>query len=242
MQQLKQWIKHGNTPLARNAWRLALALRHAQMPLIPGLHHALYLSYSAARQALSNLARCLWWTPLMQSRLIAPAPRLYLYGGLPAILGPLQLRIGADCRVAGRTTLSGRGVEGQPAVLEVGRNCDIGWGSSIAVGRRVVLGDNVRLAPNCFLAGYPGHPMNAAERAAGLPEHPEQIGDIVLAADVWLGTGVMVMAGVHIGTGTVVAAGSVVTRDLPAGVLAGGSPARVLRHLSENDLGSGVLA
>ena len=225
MQQLKQWIKHGNTPLARNAWRLALALRHAQMPLIPGLHHALYLSYSAARQALSNLARCLWWTPLMQSRLIAPAPRLYLYGGLPAILGPLQLRIGADCRVAGRTTLSGRGVEGQPAVLEVGRNCDIGWGSSIAVGRRVVLGDNVRLAPNCFLAGYPG-----------------QIGDIVLAADVWLGTGVMVMAGVHIGTGTVVAAGSVVTRDLPAGVLAGGSPARVLRHLSENDLGSGVLA
>ncbi len=46
--------------------------------------------------------------------------------------------------------------------------------------------------------------------------------------DVWLGTGTIVLPGVEIGTGSVVAAGSVVTKDIPAQVLAGGNPARVL--------------
>jgi len=48
---------------------------------------------------------------------------------------------------------------------------------------------------------------------------------------VWLGGGVIVLPGVTIGSDTVVGAGAVVSRDLPAGVLAVGTPARVLRHL-----------
>ncbi len=231
MQALKAWLKNGETPLARTLWRVAKGLRQAQMPVIPGVHRVLYSVQVGARNLLANLMRSLWWTPLLQSRLQRPAPRLYLYGGLPAILGPLHWQMGSDCRVAGRTTLSARGAAKAPPQLLVGRNCDIGWGCTVAVGRRIVLGDNVRLAANCFLAGYPGHPLNAAERAAGLPEHDAQVGDILLDDDVWLGTGVMVMAGVRIGAGTVVAAGSVVTRDLPAGVLAGGNPAKVIRAL-----------
>ena len=113
----------------------------------------------------------------------------------------------------------------------VGSNVDIGWQTTIAVGRRVVLGDNVRIAGRALLAGYPGHPLDAAARAAGLPETDDQVGDIVLEDDVWLATGVTVSAGVRIGRGTVVAAGSVVTHDLPAGILAGGVPARMIRPL-----------
>jgi acetyltransferase-like isoleucine patch superfamily enzyme len=73
--------------------------------------------------------------------------------------------------------------------------------------------------------------MDPADRAAGLPDTPDQTGDIVLERDVWLATGVTVLAGVRIGAATVVAAGSVVTRDLPPGVLAAGVPARVIRSL-----------
>ena len=52
---------------------------------------------------------------------------------------------------------------------------------------------------------------------------------------MWLGGNTVVLPGVTIGAGTVVAAGSVVTRDLPAGVLAAGNPCRVVRELSEAD-------
>jgi acetyltransferase-like isoleucine patch superfamily enzyme len=113
----------------------------------------------------------------------------------------------------------------------VGNNVDIGWQTTIAVGRSIEIGNNVRSAGRAFLAGYPGHPIDAAARATGAPDTEDQIGDIVLEDDVWLATGVTVSAGVRIGRGTIVAAGSVVTKDLPPGVLAAGVPARVVRQL-----------
>jgi acetyltransferase-like isoleucine patch superfamily enzyme len=126
-------------------------------------------------------------------------------------------------------------------VLEIGDNVDIGWQSQISAGTRIVIGDNVRLAGRCMLAGFPGHPMDAAARAAGAPDTDDQIGDIVLERDVWLATGVTVLAGVRIGQGTVVAAGSIVTRDLPPRVLAAGVPARVIRALDSAPLASAPL-
>ncbi|MGB3684261.1 MAG: DapH/DapD/GlmU-related protein [Ornithinimicrobium sp.] len=54
---------------------------------------------------------------------------------------------------------------------------------------------------------------------------------ITIGDNVWLGGGVIVCPGVSIGADTVVGAGSVVSRDLPPGVLAVGSPARVIREL-----------
>ena len=92
----------------------------------------------------------------------------------------------------------------------------------------------MRIAARGMLSGYPGHPLDPEARARGLPDSDDQVGDIVLEQDVWLATGVSVMPGVRIGRGTVVAAGSVVTRDLPPMVLAGGIPARVIRELPQN--------
>lgn len=54
---------------------------------------------------------------------------------------------------------------------------------------------------------------------------------IVIGDNVWLGGGVVVCPGVTIGENTVVGAGAVVTRDLPANVVAVGNPARVLRPI-----------
>ena len=66
--------------------------------------------------------------------------------------------------------------------------------------------------------------------AAGLRRDKwEAARPIVVGDNVWLGGGVVVLPGVTIGTDTVVGAGSVVTRDLPAGVVAVGNPARVIR-------------
>jgi len=53
---------------------------------------------------------------------------------------------------------------------------------------------------------------------------------IVIEDDVWIGMGSVLMPGIRIGTGTVVGAGSIVTRDLPAGVVAFGQPCRVVRQ------------
>jgi maltose O-acetyltransferase len=75
------------------------------------------------------------------------------------------------------------------------------------------------------------HPIDPEPRGVGW-EYGEPI---TLADNVWLGGGVIVCPGVTIGQDTVVGAGAVVTRDLPAGVVAAGVPARVLREIGERD-------
>ena len=231
---LRQWVKHRQHPLADLIYRTVRGVRTWSMPPVPGVHRLLLSAHLGTVRLAQNLARTLWYTPLFQSRLARRAPGLYLYGGLPLVMGPLDIAIGPGTRMSGQTTFTGRHGAVRPR-LEIGGNVDVGWQTTIAVGRRVTIGDNVRIAGRTLLAGYPGHPLDAADRAAGRPDTEDQVGDIVLEDDVWLGTGVTVLAGVTIGRGTVVGAGSVVTRDLPPGVLAGGVPARVLRTIETGD-------
>jgi maltose O-acetyltransferase len=75
------------------------------------------------------------------------------------------------------------------------------------------------------------HPIDPEPRRLGW-EYAEPI---TIADNVWLGGGVIVCPGVTIGQDTVVGAGAVVTRDLPAGVVAAGVPARVLREIGDQD-------
>jgi maltose O-acetyltransferase len=90
----------------------------------------------------------------------------------------------------------------------------------------ITIGDDVQIGPNVQLltATHPLEPQPRRDKWEAA--EPITIGD-----NVWLGGGVIVCPGVSIGADTVVGAGSVVTRDLPAGVVAVGAPARVLREL-----------
>ena len=72
------------------------------------------------------------------------------------------------------------------------------------------------------------HPLNAMERRAWEFGKPVEIGD-----DVWVGGGAIILPGVRIGSRTVIGAGSVVTRDIPDGVLAAGNPCHVIRHIPD---------
>ncbi|OUS32125.1 acetyltransferase [Gammaproteobacteria bacterium 45_16_T64] len=228
----KQWIKTSNHPIAKFLFVTIKSLLNFDIPLPKFFLKLLYHCHCFFRTLFASLARVFIWTPLLKGRLDGVGKRLYLYGGLPFISGATQIHIGNDCRISGHTTISGRVVSDPAPVLMVGDNVDIGWLTTIAVGSRIEIGNNVRIAGRAFFAGYPGHPIDPIDRAKGLPDTDNQVGDIILEDDVWLATGVSVMAGVHIGHGTIVAADSVVTHDLPSMVLAAGSPAKVIRSLS----------
>jgi acetyltransferase-like isoleucine patch superfamily enzyme len=230
---LRLWARRRESPLALLAWRLADALRRPQLPVIRPLHRALYAAHRAATDAASWAAQAVWYAPLFQSRLESTAPRLRLACGMPQILGPLDIVLGADCKVNGVATWTGRAAAARRPQLEVGRNVTLGWRNVISVGTRVVIGDNALLSSDVHIAGYPGHSLDAAARAAGGPCDDAQSGDVVIGRDVWVGAGCFIGAGVEIGRGTVVAARSVVTRDLPPFVLAAGAPARAIRRLPQ---------
>ena len=229
----KQWVKTSDSASARFLKQCWLATKQLEVPNIPVLFKVLYHLHLSVKHVLGELLRVLYYTPIFKARLANKPKQLFLYGGLPAVIGSFDFIMGDKVRLAAKTTISGRTVMGSNPKLVVGNNVGIGWGTSISVGRNIVIGENARIAGDCYLAGYPGHPINAKDRALGLPDTEAQVGDIILGDDVWLGTGVKVMPNVTIGKGTIVGAGSVVTKDLPANVLAGGCPAKVIRSLEE---------
>ncbi|MFC7876444.1 sugar O-acetyltransferase [Isoptericola sp. NPDC057391] len=92
------------------------------------------------------------------------------------------------------------------------------------------IGDHVLIGPNVTITTA-GHPLDPdLRRDAAQFNLPVTIGD-----NVWIGSGVSIMPGVSIGDDSVIGAGSVVTRDVPAGVVAVGSPCRVLREIGDHD-------
>ena len=92
----------------------------------------------------------------------------------------------------------------------------------------VTIGDDTLLGPGVQLLTAT-HPLEPGPRR----ERWESAEPITIGRNVWLGGAVVVCPGVTIGDDTVVGAGSVVVRDLPAGVLAVGNPARVVRSLGD---------
>jgi maltose O-acetyltransferase len=119
-----------------------------------------------------------------------------------------------------------------PLFVDYGYQTTIGEGSFVNTGAvlldvaRISIGAHVQIGPGVQLL-TPTHPLDAQLRRTGVEAgEPITIGDTA-----WLGGGVIVCPGVTIGDNTVVGAGSVVTRDLPPGVVAVGNPARVLREL-----------
>ena len=235
LQAGKHWLKHNKHPGIRALCRFIKKLRVADIPVPKFPCQLLYFLHQSLTGAIAFLLRTFYWTPLFKSQLVRYGQSLYLYGGLPHISGPLHISLGNDCRISAQTTFSGRNsqVKGHPQkpTLLIGNNCDIGWMTTIAVGKQIIIGNNVRIAGRAFLAGYPGHPVNAGNRAQGAPDTDDQVRNIVIEDDAWLATGVSVMAGVRIGKGSIIASGSVVTRDIPPGVLAGGIPAVVIKKL-----------
>ncbi|WP_191600473.1 acyltransferase [Marinomonas algicola] len=235
MQNVKYWIKNSPTPIAKLVRQSYQPVKQLELPVIPIATKLIYQLHKVSHILFTSLFRRMYWTPLFKSQ-IKGGKGLYLYSGMPQLLGNVSITVGKGCRWSGISTVSGRCNNQDRPCLTIGENVDIGWQTSIAVGTSVTLDNNVRMAGRAFLAGYPGHPINPYDRAKGLPDEDHQVGAIHLKENVWLGTGVSIIGGVTVGENSIIGAGSVVTHNIPANVVAAGVPAKVIRKLNPNEL------
>ena len=146
-------------------------------------------------------------------------------------------------------------IDGNPYLVQIPFHCT--YGCNIYIGKNffsnnncvmmdnaeIRIGDNVMLAPNVTITTV-NHPLVADERRIFSTKdsfHPnkkgnwETIAPITIGDDVWIGSGCIILPGVTIGSGTTIGAGSVVTKDIPANVLACGVPCRVVREITDED-------
>ncbi len=113
--------------------------------------------------------------------------------------------------------------------IHVGKNVFINMGCKFQDQGGIFIGDGALIGHNVVLATL-NHAKSPCDRSTMLPA-PIHIGK-----NVWIGADATVLPGVTIGDGAIVAAGAVVNRDVPENTVVGGVPAKVIKHLSEEDL------
>ncbi len=115
------------------------------------------------------------------------------------------------------------------ARIRIGQGCFLNRETMLAASELIEIGDHVMFANGCFV-GDSDHryddPTKPVTWQGFEPKGPVRIAD-----NVWFGVNCVVTGGVSIGERCVIGSNSVVTRDLPAGVIAAGAPAKVLREI-----------
>ena len=188
-----------------------------------------------------------WVAPphLDQVSLAYLTPRGYIDPA--AIIYHSDLRLGQNVYLAprvlivetadgGSVSLGDKVAIHRDAILETGRRgyIQIGAGSSVHTGCQlkayiepILVGEGVMIAGNVAIYSYdhgmaPGQTIRSQPITAKAP--------VSIQNDAWVGTGAIILSGITVGEGAVVAAGAIVTRDVPAGAIVAGNPARVIRH------------
>lgn len=114
--------------------------------------------------------------------------------------------------------------------VHFGKNVYANFNLTLVDDTHIYVGDSTMIGPNVTIATA-GHPI--------LPVLREKVYQFNLPVRIgkncWIGAGAIILPGITIGDNTVVGAGSVVTKDLPANVVAVGNPCRILREIGERD-------
>lgn len=109
----------------------------------------------------------------------------------------------------------------------IGHNVFINYNLVLLDCAPVIIGNNVFIAPNVQIYTAE-HPLDPTERR----NHKGSARPIVVGDDVWIGGGVILLPGITIGKGTTIGAGSIVTKSIPANVIACGNPCRTIRSIT----------
>lgn len=144
-----------------------------------------------------------------------------------------SISVGKECRFMSKSWGNNIGLNHQcmlsaekDAVLTIGDKCSFS-GDSIRCFEKISIGNHVRVGANCLIIDGDAH-QDDPRSGRNKP--------IVIEDNVWIGGAVTVMKGVTIGKNSLIGYGSIVTKDIPANVIAAGNPCRVVKALDEETI------
>jgi acetyltransferase-like isoleucine patch superfamily enzyme len=227
-------VRRRETPFYERLYRIGKRLRRVEVPYYAPFWRLMYKERKIRVILWANFWRAVYYQPLFRSKCIRCGKGLEIQNKpIPLIIGNPLIEVGDEVFLSAKMTIAAHKNAESPRFV-IGDYTGMGYGVSVTIGEGVFIGDRCLIAAGVNIAGFNGHPSDAAARRAGLPDEvppPIRIGN-----DVWIGAGAMILKGVTIGDEAIVAAHAVVTRDVPPGALVGGIPAKVLRHANATDV------
>lgn len=118
------------------------------------------------------------------------------------------------------------------AKIKIGNNTRL-HGSCIHAYKSISIGQNCLIAANCQILDGNGHDISFSDVSNRINTNGSSK-EVVIEDNVWLATGVVVLPGVTIGRGSIITANSVVHKDIPSMVIAGGNPIKIIKNYCKN--------
>jgi acetyltransferase-like isoleucine patch superfamily enzyme len=124
------------------------------------------------------------------------------------------------------------------AAFSIGERSFVGSGTILVSTDRVIVGNDVLIAHDCYITDTDGHSLSSEIRKKDIPNRWKDFKDwsvvasapVIIEDSVWIGPKVVILKGVTIGKGAIVCAGSVVTKSIPEMCMAAGVPAKIIRR------------
>ena len=232
-------LLRARNPLSRRAKAALQTLFRAELPASP-IYRMLANERFARRILLGHLVRATYHQPILRTMCARAGRRLMLDPGtgLPVIYG-IDLILGDGVHLSGRSTFAGAlRSDGRRPRLVVGNDSYLGHRLIISADDEVAIGAHVHVADDVHICGYDAHPMDPILRRTQ-PGPVDYTGQsrIVIEDDAWICQGTIILKGVRIGHGAVVGAHAVVTKEVPAGAIVAGNPARVIGRVPAESTG-----
>jgi acetyltransferase-like isoleucine patch superfamily enzyme len=229
--KIKFSIKQQKTPLTRLLYALVIKWRFFSFPAPKIIFTPILFIHLFILNTIRRFLIFFYWQPLFEQYLDKKPKHLRLIRSLPYVLGNPLIHIDEYCTINGTMVIIARTSQLSQPKLLIGNRVFIGFNTQFYIGNEISIGDDCKIAEDCILRGYSGHPLDPDARKANVADNENSMGPIILENNVWLGQGVKINPGVCIGENSIIASGSIVTKNIPANVLAAGIPAKVIRKL-----------
>jgi acetyltransferase-like isoleucine patch superfamily enzyme len=198
---------------------------------------ALYLVHVGIREGGIWALRLFYYEPLFRSQCRAVGKGLWMEE-LPYIVNSGAIYLGENVRLSGKPSFSFSSRLYPDPSLTIGDNTFIGHQASFSIGKTIVIGNDCLLAGGVHIADNDGHPLDYRDRMNHLPPRKEDVREVRVGNNVWIGSQAVILKGVTIGDRAVVGARAVVTKDVPPDVVVAGNPARVVKRLGGGEGGA----
>lgn len=231
LKNIAKKIRSQDTPFYSAVYRFAKKLRQLNFPYIPFVHDFLKYERIFRMTLWGKFISAVYYEPIFKSYCKIFGGNLRLVGGLPLVLGDVDIELGDSITMHGATTIAGAKITKKPS-LKIGSHTHLGYQMEIYIGTSIKIGRDVMIANRVALIGYDFHPTDPEKRRNREAPDMSAAGEITIGDNAWIGMDCIILKNVNIGENVIIGAGSLVKDDIPANSIAVGRPARVVRLLN----------
>jgi acetyltransferase-like isoleucine patch superfamily enzyme len=191
---------------------------------------ALYFLHVFIRETFIWAVRFFYYEPLFKSQCQSVGKGFWMEQ-LPYIVNSGVINIGENVRLSGKPSFAFSSNLYPAPAITIGDNTFIGHQTAFAIGKKITIGKNCFIAGRVRFSDNDGHPLDHMDRRAHKPPRKEDVKEIRIGDDVWIGAQATILKGVTIGDRSIVGTHSVVTKDVPPDTIVAGNPAKVIKSL-----------